>query len=261
MKLKLVMATMVVLTFGIAVAATKDHSATQVLAPTGKLRVGLYQGSPTSIIRGQTPNDARGVGYDLGRAFAQHLGVPFEPVVFSKNADVLAAIKAGTVDIAFTNATPERAGFMDFSQPFLRVEQSCLVPSGSAIKRLGDIDAEGVRVGVSVGSTSEKTLRAKFKNAQVVSVQSFDQAIAMMKLNQLDAFATNKAILSELSERLPGSKVLEGSWGYENFAAAIPKGRAVGLPLLDHFLRNAEKHGQVARAVERAGLRGTLPAK
>jgi polar amino acid transport system substrate-binding protein len=235
--------------------------ARKILAPTGKLRVAVYRGSPTSIIPGQTPAESKGVGYDLGRELALRLGIPFEPVVFPKNADSLAAVKAGAADITFTNATPDRARDMDFSNPFLRVEQSCLVPSGSAIKSLQDVDVKGVRVGVSVGSTSQKALGNRLKNAQVLAVPSLDQAADMIKSGELEAFATNKAILYELSDRLPGSKVLEGAWGYEKFAAGIPKGREGGLPLLNQFLSEAQQNGKIAQAVKRAGLRGTVPAE
>jgi len=234
-------------------------SARKTLAPSGKLRVAVYVGSPTSYIPGQTPADAKGIGYELGRDLAQRLGVPFEPVIFPKNADSLAAIKAGAADVTFTNATADRARDMDFSDSFLRVEQSCLVPAGSAIKRLEDVDAKGVRVGVSVGSTSQKLLGERFKNAQIIAVPSLDQAVNMLKAGELEGFATNKAILYELSDRLPGSTVLAGAWGHEKFAAGIPKGREAALPLLNQFLSEAQGNGQVAEAVKRAGVRGTVP--
>ena len=186
--------------------------------------------------------------------------MPFEPVIFPKNADVFAAVKAGAVDVVFTNATPDRARDVDFSTPFLRVGQSCLVPARSAIKRLEDVDVKGVRVGVSVGSTSQKMLKDKLKNAQVVAIPTYDQVVNMINSGELEAFATNKSILYELSDRLPGSRVLEGAWGFEHFAAGIPKGREAGLPLLNQFLSEAQQNGQVAKAVERAGLRGAVPA-
>ena len=47
----------------------------------------------------------------------------------------------------------------------------------------------------------------------------------MMTSGKLDAYATNKASLFEMAEKLPGSKVLDGRWGVEHFAVAIPKGR------------------------------------
>src|SRR5438132_7707821 len=97
------------------VATAPNRSAIHSLAPTGKLRVGLYPGSPTSIIGDPASGNAKGVGFDLGRALAQRAGVAFDPVLFTKNAEVLAAAKAGSVDMVFTNATPARRNDLDFS--------------------------------------------------------------------------------------------------------------------------------------------------
>jgi len=242
-----------------AVAQDTSAFAANPLAPTGKLRLGVYPGSPTSILPGKTPTETKGVAYDLGRQLAQYFHVPFELVVLPKNADVLAAVKAGTVDIIFTNASPERAREMDFSAPFLRVEQSCLVPPGSKIQRLAEVDVAGNRIAVTVGSSSEKSVGSRLKQAQLVVVPSLDQVLSMLKSGELQAFSTNKAILFEMADRLPGGRVLEGAWGYENFAAAIPKGREKALPLLNQFLSEARKDGRVAEAITRAGLRGTVP--
>ena len=110
-----------------------NPEARQVLAPSGKLRVGLYPGSPTSIIRDAATGESKGVGFDLGKEMANRLGVPFEPVVFPKNAEVLAAVKSAKVDVVFTNATASRAKDMDFTPPFLDVEKGFLVPPGSKL--------------------------------------------------------------------------------------------------------------------------------
>src|SRR5437868_6866420 len=131
------------------VATAPDRSAIRSLAPTGKLRVGLYPGTPTSIIGDAASGNAKGVGFELGRELAQQAHVSFEPVVFPKNADVLAAAKSGTVDMVFTNATPARMNDMDFSPTVLRIEQGYLVPAGSALRAQNEIDRTGVRVGVS----------------------------------------------------------------------------------------------------------------
>jgi polar amino acid transport system substrate-binding protein len=244
-----------------APAVAADPEPREMLAPTGVLRTALYTGTPTSILPDPTSSGPRGVGYDLGQELARRLGVAYAPVVFSKNADVLAAIKDGTADIAFTNvSSASRANGMDFGSPFMDVELGYLVPKGSALVTVADVDAAGHRVGVTSGSSSEAPLTRKFKKADVISVANFDAGIEMMTAGKLDAYATNKASLFEMAEKLPGSKVLEGRWGVEHFAVAIPKGRDQAIAFLRQFTVDVKSEGLVGAAIARAGLRGAVTA-
>ena len=127
------------------------------------MRAGLYPGTPTSIVPDTGSGEPRGVGYDLGKELARRLGVPYEPVVFAKNAEVLATVKSGAVDIAFTNATPVRARDMDFGPPFLEIELGYLVPRDFALTTPAEVDAPGLRVGVTTGSSSDATLFARLQ--------------------------------------------------------------------------------------------------
>jgi len=247
---------------GCAVDPLATAAAKRDLAPTGPLRVGVYLGSPSSVLVGAAPGEERGVGYDLGRALAARLGVPFKPVIFPNNAEVLAAIKAGTLDVIFTNMTPARARDMDFSSPFLDVEKSFLVGPTSTLDSIAALRRPGLRIGVSEGSSTQGELAPEFPGAAIVPAPSLKAAVEMLRDGRIDAFATNNAILYEMSDALPGSRVLPGRWGMEHFAAAIPKGRAQQLPAVDAFIADAMADGTVARAVTRAGLRGTVaPAK
>lgn len=230
----------------------------QILAPSGKLRVGLYPGSPTSTIRDAATGESKGVGFDLGKEMARRLGVPFEPVVFPKNAEVLAAVKSGEVDVTFTNATAERARDMDFTPPFLDVEKSYLVPGDSRIATLADLDKPGIKVGVSAGSSTQVELSSVLKHVQIVLAPTLKGAIEMLSQRKIDAFATNKAILFEMSDQLPGSRVLSGRWGLEHFSVGIPKGRDSGMPWVKQFVADATADGAVHSAVARAGIRGTV---
>jgi polar amino acid transport system substrate-binding protein len=80
----------------------------------------------------------------------------------------------------------------------------------------------------------------------------------MLGAGKVEAFATNKATLFEMSDELSGSRVLAGRWGLESFAIGIPKGREAAMPFVSSFVSEAKSNGAVARAVERAGLRGTV---
>lgn len=242
-----------------SLATAPTPEARAALAPDGTLRVGLYPGSPTSLVGNAATGEAKGVAWDLGRELARRLDVGFEPVVFPNNAHVLGAVAAGKVDLAFTNATPARRKEIDFTPTVLEIEQGYLAGPRSTIAAAGDVDRTGVRVGVSQGSTSESVLGRELRQASLVRVPTLERAGLLLAAGELDVFATNKAILFELADRVPGTRVLPGRWGLESFALGIPKGRDAGLPYLRAFAADARSSGLVARAAARAGLRGAAP--
>jgi polar amino acid transport system substrate-binding protein len=242
-------------------AGAADPDVQQVLAPTGKLRVGLYPGTPTSILPDAPSGGPRGVGYDLGKEFARRLGVPYDPVVFSKNAEVLEAVKTAQVDMAFTNASAERAKDMDFGPPYLEIELGYLVSQKSAISTPADIDKPGVRVGVTKGSSSDGVLSRDLKSAEIVRAVTVSAAADMMAAGQLDAFATNKATLFEMAEKVPGAKILDGHWGVERHAIAVPKGRDQGKAFVEKFTSDVKSEGLVKAAIARADLRGAMTSE
>src|SRR5258706_7250449 len=69
------------------------------------------------------------------------------------------------------------------------------------------------------------------------------------------------AIFFEIEAAVAGSRVLDGNWGVERMAIAIPKGSDAARPWLASFVAEAKREGFVTRAVERAGLRGTAKAE
>jgi polar amino acid transport system substrate-binding protein len=212
------------------------------------------------MVRNPVSGEVSGVSVDLGKELAKRLGVPYEQVEYQRIAEVIDGLKSGAVDFTITNATPERAKGVDFTQPLLAVELGFLVPPDSPISTAADVDRAGVSVGVTQGSTSQSTLPRELKNASVVPAPTLKVGIEMLSQRRLDAFATNKAILFEMSDSLPGSRVLADRWGVEYLAIAIPKGRAEGMVYVRRFVDDVESQGLVMRAAERAGLRGALRA-
>ena len=226
------------------------------MAPTGVLRVGVYLGSPTSLVRVGPSGESLGIALELGKALGQQLGVSVQVVEFSRVAEVIAAIKDERVDMTFTNATAARAKEMDFTAPLVQLELGILVPTTSSIKNFGDVDKQSVRLGVSQGSSSQSVLGQRLKQTTIVPVPSLEVAASKLQNKELDAFATNKGILFELNEKLSGFQVLQDRWGLENLAIAIPKGRQDALPFLNVFAQKVRENGQLDLMIKRAGLRG-----
>ena len=233
----------------------------QALAPTGTLRIGVYPGSPTSLVRGPGADQSRGVTVELGRELARRLGVPAELVVFERVPEIVEAIKTGRADVTLTNASPARALEIDFSPTVLALESGYLVGAATQVKGIAEIDRAGMRIGVAMGSTSQGVLGRELKQAAVVPTASVLVAAEMLRRGELDVFASNKAILFEMSDSVPGSRVLGGRFGLEQVALGLPKGREAAAAYLQAFVADPQVQALVQQAAQRAGLRGLAPAR
>lgn len=242
-----------------APAAQASAAVRSTLAPTGTLRIAVYPGSPTSLVERAAPEQMRGVAVDVGRSLARRLGVPAEVVVHPRLAEALAALQRGEADFTITNATAERARLVDFAPTLIDLELGVLVPAGSRLGAVERMDSPGLSIGVSQGSSSERVLGGRFTQAKLRAFPTLDAARAALVAREIDGFATNKAILFELGERVPGARVLDGRWGTEHLAPAIPKGREAGMAFLRGFTEEVRRNGELERAAQRAGLRGTAP--
>lgn len=235
-----------------------DPSVRKALAPSGALRVGVYPGSPSSMVTHPQTGEKAGVTYQLGQALAQRMGVPVQIVEYERLALVVDAVKTGAVDLTFTNASEARARDMNFTPVLLQVELGYLLPMQSPISSVAEMDKDGRRLGVSQGSSSQAALARLYKNkVTLVPANSLKQAQDMLRRGEVEAFATNKGILSEMLDSLPGFKILPGSWGVENMAIAIPKGREAGMPYVHQFAQDMQSGGQLQSFIVKAGLRGT----
>jgi polar amino acid transport system substrate-binding protein len=243
---------------GISTAPTPE--ARQALAPTGKLRVGLQLGNPLNVIRDSASGEMNGVAFDLGKELARRMGVPFEPVLYPSVGTLLDSGKSGAWDVAFVGFSPARAKEWDFSALHLEVEFGYLVPAGSSISTMADVDRPGIRVAVQEKSGPDSFFSRTLKNAVVIRAPSNPGALEALKSGRADVMASIKPILFEMSNQLPGSRVLDGRPGIDPHAMAMPKGRDVGVAYARHFVEDAKSEGLVKAAIEKTGLRGVIVA-
>ena len=232
----------------------------QALAPTGKLRVALQLGSPHNAIRDSASGEMKGVGHDLGRELARRLGVPFEPITYPSVGALLDAGKAGAWDVAFVGFSPARAKEWDFTALHMEVEFGYLVPSGSSISTMADVDRPGIRVAVQEKSQPDIFVSRTLKTAVVVRAPSLAATVEMLKAGKADAIFSIKPSLFEASNQLPGSRVLDGRPGIDPHAMVLPKGRDPGLAYARQFIEDAKSEGLVKQSIERVGMRGAVVA-
>jgi hypothetical protein len=149
--------------------------------------------------------------------------VPTALVEYRRAAEVVDGIAAGQVDMTGTNATPVRAEKVSFTSHLLALELGFLVPTRSPVQNASDLDDPQHRVGVTQGGTSERTIQAILKHALIVPVPTLEAASEMLGDGSLDAYATSKSVLFEVSDTLPGSRVLAGRWGWNTLPSPTRK--------------------------------------
>jgi polar amino acid transport system substrate-binding protein len=242
------------------VATVPDAAQRQALAPSGTLRVGLYPGTPTSIIGTPSSPDVKGVGFELGRQLAQRAGVPFEPVVLPNNAAVFAAAKSGAVDMVLTNATPVRMKELDFSVPVLQVEQGYLVPAG-----LGDPGARRGRPRRRPGRCQRgQHIRSRAVARAAQRDHGPNGLVEIGHRHARDRQARRVRDqqghpVRDVGQPARLARAAGTLWPRES-RHRHSQGTRGAMPLVNAFVGEAKRNGAVARAVGRAGLRGARVA-
>jgi polar amino acid transport system substrate-binding protein len=230
------------------------------MAPTGKLRVAFLL-VPLYATKDSATGDLTGIAPDLGRQLAQSLGVPFDPVTYPNPPALVDGAKSGQWDVALFGINAERAAAMDFSPPFMEVEQGYLVRAGVPVATASEVDKPGVRVVVLEKAGADVTLSQTLKNATIIRVKSQPEGVALLDAGKADVYAATKTALFAVAASRPGSRMLEGRFLVEPSGMAVPKGRNPAAAVyVDKFVEQAKADGRVKEAIERAGLRGVLVA-
>lgn len=246
---------------GCASAPSVPPSARAELASTGKLRVGLILSNQVLVTKDPSTGELRGITVNLGKALAQRLGVPFEAVGYVNPAALVQSFGANEWDIAFLAFDPARAQQVDFSPPYMEVDNTYLVTAKSKVGTVELADQAGVTIAVPERSAPDLFLSRNLKSAKVMRVPGgADAAIEALKSGKADAYAENAHMLSLYADQLPGARVLEGRYTVIQHAVATPKGKMATSEYMKTFVEEAKSDGTVAEAIRAAGLRRTRVA-
>jgi polar amino acid transport system substrate-binding protein len=226
------------------------------LAPHGTLRVGLNYGNFLLVLKDAPDGTPRGIAPDLGRALGSRLGVPVEFVKFAQAGQLADAVRDGKCDVGFLGAEPQRAADIAFTKAYLEIPVTFLVPAGSPIRSIADVDREGVRIAVSARSAYDLYLSRTLKHAKLVRAEGIDASCELFLKETLEALAGLKPRLVSDAEKLPGSRVLEGQVSGVQQAAGTAKARTAGARYLSEFIEDIKRSGLVASTIEKHGVKG-----
>jgi len=227
------------------------------LAPTGQLRGGVVVSPAASAffaIRDGN-GEVKGVTVDLVRAFAKALKLPLALQVYENSGQVTDAVASGACDLAFMPRDAAREAKVDFGPAYYFISSTYLVPAGSAIQSIDEVNRSGVRIVAISDTTTARSARRTAPQATVEEVPSVDQMTEMARTGQGDAFALSHDSFAGLLPRLPGARVLAGRFQQTGIAVAVPKGRPAALGIASGLIEDAKKSGLVRRALDAAGFK------
>jgi len=227
-----------------------------VLAPDGKLSVGINHSNFLLVNAGSPHGAPKGIAPDLALELGRRWGIAVEFVSFDGAGKTADAIRDAAVDVGFIAAEAERASVIEFSSAYLELPATYLVPAGSALRSLADIDKPGVRIAVSGRSAYDLYLTRTLKEAQLVRAESIPASFKLFVDQKLDALAGLKPGLLADVRKLPGARLLEGQFTAVQQSIGVPKNRAAAVRHLREFVEDAKRSGLVAKLVEKHGVKG-----
>jgi polar amino acid transport system substrate-binding protein len=226
------------------------------LTPTGKLRVGVNLGNFLLVNKDAKTGELRGVVPDLAAELARRLGTTAELISSSGAGQVADGAKAGAWDVAFIGAEPQRAEEISFTLAYVEIPATYLVPAGSAIRTLAEVDRPGVRVATAARSAYDLYLSRHLKHAQLERAEGIPASYDLFVNEKLDVLSGLLPRLVSDVARQPGARILEGRFTAIQQAIGTPKARTAAAEYLREFVADIKASGLVARLLEKHGVEG-----
>jgi polar amino acid transport system substrate-binding protein len=233
-----------------------DEQVVKELAPTGKLRAGINM-SNFLLVTGKAENgDPQGVSPDMAAEVARRLGVPLELVPFPSPGQLADAVDDDVWDIGNIGAEPQRAEKIAFTAAYCEIEATYLVPAGSPIQSIDDVDKPGVKISVTGRSAYGLWLENNIKQAELVRTDTLDSSFETFVDQKLDVLAGLKPRLLTDIEKLPGARILDGKFSAVQQAIGTPRKNAAAAKWLADFVEEAKASGLVQSFIEKHNVKG-----
>lgn len=230
------------------------------LAPTGVLRAGINLSNFLLVTGKSAAGDPAGVAPDMASEIASRLGVPVKYVPYKTPGELADMVGKSAWDIGLIGAEPQRAEAIAFTAAYVEIEATYLVPAGSPLRSIAEVDRAGVRIAVTGRSAYGLWLDRNIKHAKLVRSDTLDSAYEQFVQDKLDALAGLRPRLISDVSKLPGARILDGQFSAVQQAVGTARNNAAGAAFLRDFVEEAKASGLVARLIERHHVVGLTVA-
>lgn len=226
------------------------------LAPTGVLRAGINM-SNFLLVTGRGPaGEPDGVSPGMARAIAERLGVPVQYVPYPRPGELADAAGTGAWDIGLIGAEPQRAEKISFTAAYAEIEATYMVPPGSPITSLDQVDRPGIRIAVTARAAYDLWLERNIRHATLVRAEGPGGGVELYLREGLDALAGLRPGLLPDVEKQPGARILDGKFTAVQQAIGTARANTAAAAFLADFVEEAKRSGLVASLIAKHQVRG-----
>ena len=226
------------------------------LTPTGVLRAGINM-SNFLLVTGKTPaGDPVGVSPDMAAEVAKRLGVPLRLIPYKSPGELGDDAEKNVWDIGNIGAEPQRAKTIAFTAAYCEIESTYLVPAGSPIQSIADVDKPGIRISVTGRSAYGLWLENNIKHATLVRTDTLDASFDQFVNQKLDVLAGLRPRLIDDVKKLPGARILDGQFSAVQQAMGTPRKNVAAAKWLAAFVEEAKASGLVKSFIEKHNVKG-----
>ncbi len=237
---------------------TSAAAAQPVLTPTGVLRAAYLATNPAHAVKDAATGEPRGTVVDVAGELGRRLGVPVALTALPTPQAVIDAVSRRDADIGFVAFNPERAGPVDFSEPFMHVQQTLVVRVDSSIRSVADIDRPNQTIGAGKGDSIALYLARNLKQARLVEMAPGDatEALKAVLAGTVDAFGANRQRLTDALRGLTGLRLLPDDLYAVEQTIIVAKGTPDALTAVNRFIDDIRRTGFLRSAIEKSGIIG-----
>ncbi len=167
----------------------------------------------------------QGLEIDLAQRLAVDLvgkaeAVKFQPVA---NRDRLSVVLDKKVDLAIARvtATSSRTRIVNFSVPYY-LDSTVLVTKDASVQKLSNLAKQ--KIAVLNNSSTIAKVRYYLPNAELVGVDSYEEAREQIESSAAVAFAADASVLSGWVQQYPQYRLLPIKLSTEPLSVVMPKG-------------------------------------
>ena len=230
----------------VAACGAKEDAATETEGKEVLVMATNAEFPPYEFYEGQ---EIVGIDAEIAAAVAEKLGceLKIEDMAFDS---IIAAVASGKADfgLAGMTVTEERLESINFSDTYAHATQVVIVPEGSAITGVADLD--GKKVGVQLGTTGD-IYAEDIADATIERYNKGFEAVQALSQGKIDAVIIDNEPAKVFVAENEGLVLLDEAFTEEDYAMAIAKENTELLEKVNKALAELKEDGTLQAIVDK----------